>query len=69
MIFHRLREADKTFIRGDPNQKCKNIMGLDTNALYLYYLGQEMPVTNFIHRRMEHSFIVEKHEQYISQYV
>ena len=60
IIFHRYHEKDKTFINGNPEKPCKQILGLDANALYLYCLAQDMPVKNFVRRRAENGFCPEK---------
>ena len=42
-IFHRFHENHKTFLRGNPEKSCQNIIGFDANALYLYCMDQPMP--------------------------
>ena len=47
IIFNRYQEVDKTLIRG--NKLCKNIIGFDANALYLWAIMQDMPVGKYKH--------------------
>ena len=47
IIFNRYQEVDKTLIRG--NKICKNVIGFDANALYLWAIIQDMPVGNYKH--------------------
>mmetsp|Transcript_73982 Transcript_73982/g.197152 ORF Transcript_73982/g.197152 Transcript_73982/m.197152 type:complete len:217 (-) Transcript_73982:2436-3086(-) len=47
IIFHRYQEAYKTLIRG--GKLCKNIIGFDANALYLWEIMQDMPVGEYKH--------------------
>ena len=42
IIFNRYQKVNKTLIRG--NKLCKNIIGFDANALYLWAIMQDMPV-------------------------
>jgi hypothetical protein len=44
IIFNRYQEVDNTFIRG--NKFCKNIIGFDATALYLWAMMQRMPFVN-----------------------
>ena len=48
IVFHRMHEKDKTFIRN--NKVCKTICGFDSNALYLYSMMQKMPVGSPVRR-------------------
>ena len=47
IIFNRYQEVNKTLIRG--NKLCKNIIGFDANALYLWVIMQDMPVGKYKH--------------------
>ena len=47
IIFNRYQEVDKTLIRG--NKLCKNIIGFDANALYLWAIMETMPVGQYKH--------------------
>ena len=49
IIFKRYAEADKTYIRNNPDKLCQNIIGYDANALYLWALAQPMPVGLYTH--------------------
>jgi very-short-patch-repair endonuclease len=66
IIFHRHQENGKTFIR---NRKlCKRIIGYDSNALYLFAFGQNMPCGPFTIRREETNFRKEKKDKYMQAY-
>ena len=43
IIFNRFHKADETKIRRDDGKVCKRITGLDSNSLYLFAIGREMP--------------------------
>lgn len=60
IIFTRYHESGKTFLRGNFEKPCKRIVGYDANALYLYCIGQPMPVGYFIIRRESDKFKAEK---------
>ena len=45
IIFNRHQEVDKTCIRN--GKLCKNIIGFDANALYLWAIMQKMPVGQY----------------------
>jgi hypothetical protein len=45
IIFHRFHEVDKTRIRG--GKLCKNVLGYDANALYLWAISEVMPVGDY----------------------
>jgi hypothetical protein len=36
IIFHRFHGKHKTFLRGDAEKRCQNILEFDANPLYLY---------------------------------
>ncbi len=46
IIFNRHAKAGETFIRNNQNKLCQRIRGDDANALYLWAIGQEMPVVH-----------------------
>ncbi len=48
IIFNRYHEANKTNIRG-LNKLCKQIIGYDANALYLWAIAQELPTSKHEH--------------------
>ena len=54
IIFTREAEVDKTHINQDLSKPCKNIVGFDANALYLWAIGQEMPCGSYIRRHAPH---------------
>jgi hypothetical protein len=45
IIFHRFHEVDKTRIRG--GKLCKNVVGYDANALYLWAISEVMPTGDY----------------------
>ena len=47
IIFKRHHKTNETFIRNNADKICKNILGYDTNALYLWALSQELPTTAY----------------------
>ena len=49
IIFKRYAEANKTFLRGNPDKMCRKVVGYDANALYLWALSQPMPVGLYTH--------------------
>ena len=59
IIFNRYHEANKTKIRNG-NKVCKQIVGYDANALYLWAIAQEMPTG-----KHEHIQSVEKNERFL----
>ena len=68
LIFHREIEAGKTLLRGNPSKKCKKIVGLDANALYLFAISQDQPVRRCTVRREENNFRPETRDKYYSQF-
>ena len=68
IIFKRYHEADKSFIRGNPQKPCKKIIGFDANALYLHCLGKEMPVGSFVRRSLNDEFKPRKRDKYVLAY-
>ena len=55
IIFHRFHEKHKTFLRGNPEKRCQNILEFDANALYLYCMDQPMPTGPFVRRHLASS--------------
>ncbi len=68
IIFKRHAKAGETFIRNNQNKLCQRIRGDDANALYLWAIGQEMPVGPFIRRRSEQGFKPERRDKWLSAY-
>ena len=66
IIFKRSERAEETLIRN--KYICENIIGYDCNSLYLYSLGQDMPVGPFIRRKREDNFIPHKRDKYLNMY-
>ena len=66
LIFLRAQNKNDTKIR---DQKlCQKIIGYDCNSLYLYAMGQNMPVGSFIRRREETGFTPEKRDYYMDMF-
>lgn len=65
IIFHRYHERNATFIRKNKNKICKNIIGYDANALYLWALTQDMPTGPFTIRKEENEFQLTKRDRYL----
>ena len=57
---------DETLIRG--KKVCKNIIGYDCNALYLWALSQSMPTGCFVRRHFP-DFKPEVSHKYLDMYV
>ena len=57
IIFHRYHAVGKTLIKGE--HPCQKIIGFDANSLYLYCLGQDMPVGFYSVREKENNFAKE----------
>ena len=55
IIFHRYHEKNVTRIRGG-SELCRNIVGYDANALYLWAIMQDMPTGWYTRRREENKF-------------
>ncbi|KAL5019000.1 hypothetical protein ScPMuIL_004722, partial [Solemya velum] len=66
IIFKRHHEVGKTLVRG--GKPCRKIVGYDANALYLWAIGEKMPVGAFVRRRAEHGFKPELRDKYMSAY-
>jgi hypothetical protein len=63
IIFNRYHEKDKSFIRkeemrvrGKESKPCKNVVGYDANALYLWAIMQDMPTGQYTRRLEEDGF-------------
>ena len=64
IIFQRFHENHNTFLRGNPEKNCQNILGFDANGLYLYCIDQPMPTGPFVRRRLEDGFHPKKRDRY-----
>ncbi len=68
IIFHRYHEAGITKIRElqfkEESKLCKQVVGYDANALYLYALMQPMPTGRLIRRQSTLKFIPEPTRKY-----
>ena len=47
---------------------CRQIVGYDANALYLWAIGQPMPEGMFVRRRAENEFRPEHRDQYMQAF-
>ena len=56
IIYHRNQQAQKSFIRNNPNKPCKSIVGYDANALYLHAYSMNLPTQIPLIRRDENEF-------------
>ena len=63
IIFHRYHEKDVTKIRGG-SELCRNIVGYDANALYLWAIMQDMPTGWYTRRREENKFRPQQAQPY-----
>ena len=69
IIFNRWAKAGVTPMKNNPDNICKQIIGLDLNALYLGALGLfPNPTGQFIVRRESSGFIPEVSTKYIVMY-
>lgn len=69
IIFTRYHKSGETFIRNNIDKPCGRIVGYDANALYLYCIGQPMPVGYFVIRRESNKFKAEKKTKYYNMYI
>ncbi|XP_053391895.1 uncharacterized protein LOC128554634 [Mercenaria mercenaria] len=67
LILTRYHRAGQTRIR-DGKNICGSILGFDANALYLWAIGQPMPVGPFVRRRAVNEFRPEVRDKYMSAY-
>ena len=56
IIHHRNQQAQKSFIRNNPNKPSQSIVGYDANALYLHALSMDLPTQIPLIRREENGF-------------
>ena len=60
IIFHRLHKSGETFIRknkyGSESRRCKHILGVDANSLYLKCMGEAHCAGFYIVRRRQQNF-------------
>jgi hypothetical protein len=66
IIFQRHAKKGETKIR--KGKTCQKVHGLDANALYLYALGQKMPVGSFVRRKEETGFKPEYRDHYMKMF-
>ena len=66
IIFTRHHAAGKTRIRG--GKLCQKVIGLDSNALYLYCIGQPLPEGISVRRRADNDFKPEYRDQYMQAF-
>jgi len=68
IIFSRFHSVDKTFIRNDPKEICKAILGYDASSLYLYCLAQKMPTGPYVRRFSTSGFKPVINTKHINMY-
>ena len=68
IIFKRHAKVGHTLIRGNQDRICGSIQGYDCNGLYLFALGQELPVLFPIRRSEEKSFKPEVSWRHLEMY-
>ena len=68
IVFKRYSKVDETFVRNNPEKPCKNIAGYDCNGLYLWALGENLPVLFPIRRFKETNFKPEVSWKHIEMY-
>ena len=73
IIFHRHHKAGETIIREGDNsisdkKLCQKIVGYDSNALYLWALGRDLPTGAFVRRAASTGFKTERQSRYHSMY-
>ena len=59
IIYKRYMKVGESRIRGNPDKIAQNIVGYDSNSLYLHALSKELPVLFPIRRRAERGFYPE----------
>jgi hypothetical protein len=65
IVFTRYHKAGETRIRG--KKKCRSIVGLDANALYLWAFGEPMPTGPFV-RRIGPHFTPRTRDKHLMMY-
>ena len=68
IVFNRYAKVGETPIKNDESNICQNIIGFDANALYLWAIGQDMPVGAFNRRKKRTGFKPEKRDSYLKMY-
>ena len=68
IVFKRHAKVGETLVRGNPDRVCNSIEGFDCNALYLYALGEELPVLFPIRRLEERKFKPEVSWSHLEMY-
>ena len=68
IIFTRHHKVDETFIRNKSDKICKKIMGFDANALYLWAIGQMLPIGDFVRRKDVNNFSPKVQTKYASAF-
>ena len=66
IIYHRKAVKGETKIRN--GKVCEKVLGYDCNALYLWCIGQKMPVGVMVRRRAEEGFKPEVRDRNIKMY-
>ena len=68
IIFKRYAKVGESLIRGNSDKVCSNIVGFDCNGLYLFALGEELPVLFPIRRLEENKFKPEVSWRHLEMY-
>lgn len=68
VIYHREMVCGETPIRGNPNEICKSIVGLDCNALYPASYYYRFPVRAPVFRWSHKHYAPETNERYVAMY-
>ena len=68
IIFKRYAKVGETFLRNNKEVPCQNICGYDSNSLYLWALGLDLPVLMPIRRLEETNFKPKVAWRHLEQY-
>ena len=69
IIFKRYAKVGETLIRDNPEKECKSIAGYDCNGLYLWAIGEALPVLFPIRRLEETNFKPEVSWRHLEMYI
>lgn len=50
---------------GISQNPCRKVIGFDANALYLHYLGKDMPVGAFVRGKIDDGFKARRRDKYM----
>ena len=68
IVFTRLHEVDKTFIRDNREKPCKNIIGEDFNSLYTFSIDSSFGTGCFVDRKAKDQFKPVPSTKFMSMY-